>query len=72
MVQKPSPRFDALVERVERVCGRERGRKKALAEFVGARPHMLSEWLKTGKQPTAEYTLAILEWLEGVEQLDGS
>ncbi|MEX2580846.1 MAG: hypothetical protein WD342_17435 [Verrucomicrobiales bacterium] len=65
-----SPRLDALRARVEAVCARERGRKSRLAEYLGVRPHMITEWL-AGKQPGAEYTLGIVEWVDGREREDG-
>jgi len=67
-----SPRLDALRARVAAVCERERGRKARLAEYLGVRPHMITEWLRPdGKQPRAEYTLGMVEWVEAREREDG-
>jgi predicted transcriptional regulator len=61
-----SPRYDALRARLAAVCEERHGRKSELARHLGVRPHMVSEWL-AGKEPRAEYTLGILEWLESAE-----
>lgn len=57
-----SPRYDALRARLAAACEGKHGRKSELARYLGVRPHMISEWL-AGKEPRAEYTLGILEWL---------
>lgn len=61
-----SPRYDVLRARLATTCEARHGRKSELARHLGVRPHMVSEWL-AGKEPRAEYTLGILEWLEGIE-----
>ncbi len=64
---KPSPRVDALMLRLHRYLGSpkaERGVKAELARYLGARPHMLSDWLAGGGRPNAEYALGIQEWLD--------
>jgi len=58
-----SPRYDALRVRLAATCSAQHGRKSELARYLGVRPHMVSGWL-AGKEPRAEYTLGILEWLE--------
>jgi transcriptional regulator with XRE-family HTH domain len=63
----PSPRFDALRARLVAACEGHHGRKSELARYLGVRPHMITEWLQ-GKEPRAESTLGILEWLESLDQ----
>lgn len=62
MSHRPSPLFDAFLVTLSAFLEAERGRKTALAEYLGVRPHVISEWLG-GKQPTAEYILGIQQWL---------
>lgn len=66
MSRKPSPRYDALLARLVPML-EGRGRKSELATRLGVPPPRLSEWL-SGKQPTAEHLLGILEWLGEVER----
>lgn len=61
--EKPSPRLDALIGRMSSYCAEQRGRKAALAKFLGVRPHMVSEWLSGTSKPSAENALGILDWL---------
>jgi DNA-binding transcriptional regulator YdaS (Cro superfamily) len=42
------------------------GKKAELTARLGVKPPRMSEWL-SGKQPTAEHLLGILEWLEEME-----
>lgn len=58
-----SPRYDALRARLATACEARHGSKSELARYLGVRPHMISEWLG-GKEPRAEYTLGILEWMD--------
>lgn len=64
----PSPRYDALRVRLVEACEAKHGRKSELARYLGVRPHMVSEWLAGRKEPRAEYTLGILEWLAREER----
>jgi transcriptional regulator with XRE-family HTH domain len=65
MSSRPSPRYDVLLARLKPVL--EVGGKKAeLTARLGVKPPRMSEWL-SGKQPTAEHLLGILEWLEEME-----
>jgi regulator of sigma D len=58
-----TPRLEELLNRLRTYCETRRGSKTELAQWLGVRPHMISEWL-AGKQPGGEYALGILEWLE--------
>ena len=62
-----SPRYDALRARLAAACEAKHGRKSELARYLGVRPHMVSEWLG-GKEPRAEYTLGILEWISTLKE----
>ncbi|WP_395736327.1 hypothetical protein [Prosthecobacter sp.] len=54
------------MEYVRRHCDQQRGRKAALAKYLGVQPHMVSAWLdkKEPVKPNAENALGMVEWLQ--------
>lgn len=62
-----SPRLDLFLHEVNAVCAAKRGRKAALARFLGVRPSQVNEWLTNRRfRPSAEYALGMAEWLSGL------
>jgi len=60
-----TPRLDSLLIEVRKCCDARRGRKAALARYLGARPHQINEWLTNYRcKPSTEYALGMAEWLE--------
>jgi hypothetical protein len=56
----------ALLARVNRAAA-QRGKKKALAEFLGVGATRVSNWLSQDRAPNGEVTLLMLEWVTAEE-----
>jgi predicted transcriptional regulator len=56
----------ALLARVNRATAL-RGKKKALAKFLGVGPSRVSNWLSLNRAPNGEVTLLMLEWVRAEE-----
>jgi transcriptional regulator with XRE-family HTH domain len=57
-------RTERLISRIERWCSEKRGRQSELARYLGIDRQAVQAWIKRTRHPSAEQTLAILEFLE--------
>jgi hypothetical protein len=62
-----SSRFRKLLERLNHATT-ARGSKAELSKWLGVPPSRVSEWLKGKKEPGAETTLRLLEWVTAKEE----
>jgi len=64
VTKKRTPRLDALLDRVERLCEN----KSALAAELGVSRHHVQYWITSRKyEPGGEITLHLLEWATAEE-----
>jgi len=58
-----------LIERVQAVCARQRGKRAELARHLGVEPARISVWLTGKKTPGGENALRMLRWVQEQERL---
>ncbi|MDB6124740.1 MAG: hypothetical protein JWQ71_3733 [Pedosphaera sp.] len=70
MTKKPTPRLDALLNKVQSACegAGNYGRKSELARYLGVSPQFVNNWIVSrAYEPSGEVTLAMLEWVQAKE-----
>jgi len=68
-VKRPDvkPHLPNLLDRL-REATKERGKKSALAEYLGVPLASVSQWLSGEREPGGETTLRLLKWVEAAER----
>lgn len=66
MTQRQLTKIAALLKRVRKAT-EQRGKKSELANFLGVRSQVLSDWLSGRFTPGGEITLLMLEWVAAEE-----
>jgi hypothetical protein len=61
-------RTQKFVEELKAWCDTEPGRRRIIAEIVGAHPQAVTNWFGGRQEPTLEQYLAIHEYWESLEQ----
>jgi transcriptional regulator with XRE-family HTH domain len=59
--------MEVLLGRLKRAVGAP-GKRTELAKFMGVAPPRISEWLSGEREPSGEYTLMLLNWVEQQER----
>ncbi|MEO5804109.1 MAG: hypothetical protein ABIR24_11330, partial [Verrucomicrobiota bacterium] len=66
MTQARRSELQQLFSRVQHVT-HQRGKKTALANFLGVLPQQLNNWISEINEPGGEVTLQLLEWVTAEE-----
>ncbi len=66
MVQKRTPKLDALMARIRRLTSAD-GAKPALAEDLGVRVGQLYDWLAGRYEPGGEVAIQLQDWADAEE-----
>ena len=61
------PKFQGLLDRLKKASA-QRGKKSALAKFLGVSLVQVSQWLSGDREPGGETTLQMLHWVEQQER----
>lgn len=62
-----TPKLPSLLKRLKEATA-QRGKKSALAEFLGVSLVQVSQWLSGDREPGGETTLRLLQWVEQQER----
>lgn len=66
-IEEVKAKFPDLLERLKKIT-QERGKKTALAKFLGVKLSRVSQWLSGEYEPGGETTLQMLQWVEQQER----
>ncbi len=66
-IEGVKPQLPSLLERLKNAT-KQRGKKSALANFLGVPLARVSQWLSGDREPGGETTLRMLKWVERQER----